>query len=66
MLLNSSPSAANSSRPSVGTGEEKSPPANRRAACRNRLSWPCSAREASTENENARRRKAAMKMAATS
>jgi hypothetical protein len=65
MLLNSWPSRANSSRPAVGTADEKSPPASRRAASRNRDSWPCSAREASSEKKNARIRNPAMNTAAS-
>ena len=43
MLLNSSPSAANSSSPSVGTARRSRRPPSRRAAWRKRPSWPCSA-----------------------
>jgi hypothetical protein len=47
ILLNSSPSAANSSRPTVGTLAEKSPPARRRAAARKAAIWRCSVRDTS-------------------
>ena len=53
--------AAATSAPS----EEKSPPARRRAASRKRPSWPCRAREASSEKKKARMRKPAMKIPAS-
>ena len=45
ILLNSSPSAANSSRPTVGTCAEKSPAASLRAAVRKPAISRCSVRE---------------------
>ena len=65
MLLNSTPSAANSSRPSTLTGDEKSPLPSRRAASRKPLSLPCRAREASSEKPNASARNATISTAAT-
>jgi hypothetical protein len=51
--------------PSVGTREARSPLPIRLAVSRKRLIRPCNAREARTENENARSRKASMNTAAT-
>jgi len=65
MLLNPAPSAANSSFPSTLIGAEKSPLPSRRAASRNPLSRPWSAREASSEKPNASARKATIRTAAT-
>ena len=65
MLLNSMPSAANSSRPSTLMGDEKSPLPSRRAASRKPLSRPCRAREASSEKPNASTRNATISTAAT-
>ena len=58
MLLNSAPSAANSSLPSTLIGEDKSPLPSRRAASRKPLRRPWSEREASIEKPTASTRKA--------
>ena len=59
MALNSWPSWANSSFPSVGTGFEKSPDPSRRAAERNRPTWLCREREAASAKASATRMKPA-------
>ena len=58
MSLNSRPSAANSSLPSVGTSTEKSPRPSVRAASSRRLIWDCSERAAVSAKASAQIRKA--------
>ena len=65
MLLNSSPSAANSSWPWVSIGEEKSPPASLRAACKKRPSCAWSALDATSAKARASNRKPMMNAIAT-
>ena len=57
IVLNSSPSAANSSLPTVGTLVAKSPPPRRRAASRNAATWACSERDTATPKRMASRKK---------